>query len=177
MILELTVAQKIDPSITQQSLNAYEQKVRTLTNNHFHVSGIRLKGLNIDDQGMIELPSDFPGLFENDTVEISGTRYNDGLFSVAEINVGSVKLTGARWVPEKAKNAYLTLVCYPDDVLDGVSKLIEYNAQMASKTGLKSKTVARMSETYYDVNSTDNVDGFPKSMFSFLDKYRKFRWS
>lgn len=177
MILELADAKKLDPAITQRDLNAYEAQVRTLTNNHFHVLGIRLKGLNIDDHGMIELPSDFPGLFEGDTVEISGTHYNNGLYTIAEIEIGSVKLNGNRWVTEKAKNAYLTLVRYPDDILAGVSKLIAYNVKMASKTGLKSKTIARMSETYYDVNASDNLEGFPKSMWSFLDKYRKFRWS
>ena len=177
MILELTEAQKIDQKITQRDLNAYEEKVRILTNNHFHVPGVRITELEIGLKGVIKLPAEFAGLFKDDTVEISGTRYNDGLYTVAEISAESITLNGERWVPEIAKKGVLILVKYPDDVLDGVSKLISYRVKMGSKSGLKSKTVARMSETYFDVNATDNVDGFPASMFSFLDKYKKLRWS
>lgn len=177
MILEITEANKIDPRLTQRDLNAYEEKVRILTNNHFHVPGVRIVGLNIGLKGVIKKPPEFVGLFVGDTVEISGTRYNDGLFEVSEIDNESITLNGDRWVPENVKNGVLVLVRYPDDVLDGVSKLIDYRAKMGSKSGLKSKTVARMSETYFDVNAADNVDGFPASMFSFLNKYKKLRWS
>ena len=44
------------------------------------------------------------------------------------------------------------------------------------KVGLKSKTVARMSETYFDQNSTETIAGYPAAMMSFIDKYRRMRW-
>ena len=70
----------------------------------------------------------------------------------------------------------LTLVQYPADVTRGIKKLIAYDKKMASKIGIKSESISRMSTTYYDVNASENIDGYPASLLSFLTKYEKMRW-
>ena len=72
--------------------------------------------------------------------------------------------------------AMVTKVEYPADIKRGIKKLIEYDKAMAGKVGIKSETIARMSITYYDVNTAENTDGYPSSLLSFLKKYEKMRW-
>lgn len=47
---------------------------------------------------------------------------------------------------------------------------------MAGKIGIKSETISRMSTTYYDMTATENTDGYPSALLSFLKKYEKMRW-
>ena len=70
----------------------------------------------------------------------------------------------------------MTLVEYPADILSGVVKLLKYDAKMGDKLGLKSESVSRMSKTYYDVNASENIEGYPAALMSFLDKYKELRW-
>ena len=77
---------------------------------------------------------------------------------------------------EKSNCLMLTKVEYPTDIKRGIKKLIEYDKTMTGKIGIKSESIARMSVTYYDVNSTENTDGYPSSLLSFLRKYEKMRW-
>lgn len=73
-------------------------------------------------------------------------------------------------------DAFLTKIEYPADILSGVRKLLTYDAKMRDKVGLKSKTVSRMSETYYDQNSGESVNGYPAALMSFINKYKLLKW-
>jgi hypothetical protein len=70
----------------------------------------------------------------------------------------------------------VTLIKYPDDIAKGVKKLIAYDKKMSSKIGIKSESISRMNTTYYDVNASENIDGYPAALLSFLNKYEKMRW-
>ena len=70
----------------------------------------------------------------------------------------------------------ITLVQYPADVKAGLKKILSYNLKMADKIGIKSESISRMSTTYYDVNASETVDGYPTALVSFLQKYEKMRW-
>lgn len=175
MIITLEDAQKIDSSIKQDDLDAFEQAVRVLTNNNFQVKKIRHK-IDFINNKTITVDSDIEGVREGDTLEINYSKFNDGLyvidsFSNDEITVGTELFT------ETPKQAILTLVRYPSDISRGIKKIIEYDKKMTGKIGVKSETISRMSTTYYDVNASDNTDGYPASLLSFLDKYKKMRWS
>lgn len=175
MIISLEDATKIDSKIEQGDLDAFEQAVRALTSNNFQIKHNRYQVEVINDDS-ITLNSDIQGIREGDTIEINYSLYNDGVYEVLSID-GSVITLKAELYQETPKRAILTLVKYPPDIKRGIKKLIEYDKKMSGKIGVKSETISRMSTTYYDVGASDNTDGYPKALLSFLDKYKKMRWS
>lgn len=175
MIITLEDAQKIDLNIEQDDLDAFEQAVRMLTNNNFQVKQIRHKITSINNK-TIAIDSNIEGVRVGDTLEINYTKYNDGLYVIDSFSNNEITVDTELYT-ETPKQAILTLVRYPSDISRGIKKLIEYDKKMAGKIGVKSETISRMSTTYYDVNASDNTDGYPSALLSFLDKYKKMRWS
>lgn len=175
MIITLEDAQKIDPSIKQDDLDAFEQAVRVLTNNNFQVKQIRHK-IDFINNKTITINSDIEGVRKDDTLEINYSKFNDGLYVIDSLNSDEISVDTEMFT-ETPKQAILTLVRYPADIRIGIKKLIEYDKKMAGKIGIKSETISRMHISYYEVNASDNTDGYPKSLLSFLDKYKKMRWS
>ena len=45
-----------------------------------------------------------------------------------------------------------------------------------SKVGIKSETLSRHSVTYFDLDKTNQVMGYPVSLLGFLEKYKKVRF-
>lgn len=178
MILKIDVAQAIDPNITQDDLNAFEAMVREITNNNFQKTNVRGYDLTLMEDTITINFGDTVGMMVGDTIEVNGTTYNDGLYVIKSLTLTSIVIeTPTRPLThESAKGAIVTLVLYPADIIKGVKGLIEYGVKMGDKVGIKSETISRMSVTYYDVNASDNAEGYPKAMLSFLDKYIKMRW-
>ncbi|MCJ7839977.1 hypothetical protein MUB24_03420 [Lederbergia sp. NSJ-179] len=175
MIISLDEAKKIDSSIDQDDLDAFEQAVRALTSNNFQVKQIRYQIKSIGEDS-ITLDAALQGVRKGDSIEVNYSMLNDGVYEVLDVVEGIVTLQ-AKLFPEEPKRAILTLVRYPADIKRGIKKLIQYDVKMSSKIGVKSETISRMSTTYFDVNASDNTDGYPKALLSFLDKYKKMRWS
>lgn len=175
MIIALDEAKKIDANIEQDDLDAFEQAVRALTSNNFQVKQIRHK-IDFINNKTITIDSTIEGVRPDDTIEVNYSKFNDGLYVIDSLN-GSELTVDVELFTETPKQAILTLVRYPADIKRGIKKLIEYDKKMAGKIGVKSETISRMSITYFDVNAADNTDGYPKSLLSFLDKYKKMRWS
>lgn len=177
MILTLAAAQAIDPNITQSDLDAFEQAIRALTNNKFQQINVRASDLSLSGKVITINDGSTMGLRIGDTVEVNYTMYNDGLYVVSALTETTVTVTSTQdFIEELAVNAIVTLIKYPADVIKGVEKLIEYDVKMSDKIGIKSETIARMSVTYYDVNATENAEGYPAALLSFLRKYKKMRW-
>lgn len=177
MIITLEEAQQIDSKVTQDDLNAYETMVRRLTNNNFQNVQIRFYGLSFDSEDTIILRNEPFGLREGDTIQVSDSTYNDRLVVIESIENKTLKvIVEEPFFEGSFFSAFITKIQYPADIKLGIAGLIEYKAKMGSKLGIKSETIARMSVTYYDVNATDNIEGFPASKFSFLKKYKKMRW-
>lgn len=177
MIITLEEANKLDPGVTQDDLDAFEQSVRALTNNNFQNRNVRFKNVEIIEPNIIKLKDAPRGLRLNDTVEVNYSDFNDGLYVVEEILAGSLKIQGEPFLAEETSGIMVTKIEYPADISRGIRKLIEYDLKMGGKVGIKSETVSRMSTTYYDVDAKENIDGYPASLLSFLNKYEKMRWS
>ena len=175
MIITLDKAQELDPKATQETCNGLETMVRKVTNNNFQAIKFRCHGLTLDGN-TVKTKSRTDIFKVGDTVEINGTDFNDGLYTVKNVSDGSIELDGELFT-EAQTGAILTKISYPADVLEGVKKLLAYDAKMSEKIGIKSETVARWSVTYYDVTATESSEGYPVSLLGFLDKYRKLRWS
>lgn len=176
MILSLEDAKKIDPNITQSALDAFEAAVRQLTNNNFQNRRVRYKGLRFIDPDQLEFQELLIGLRAGDTIQVSNSTYNDGLYTIKDITSNTITVEAAKFYGYHTSEGFITKVEYPADIRAGIEKLIAYDKKMGAKQGIKSETISRMSVTYYDVNSTESVDGYPASLMNFLDKYNKMRW-
>lgn len=176
MIIRLDEANQIDNKIEQEDLDAFEQSVRAITNNNFQNRKVRYLNIEIVGNDTIKVNKPIKGLRKNDTLEVNYSDYNDGLYVIDEIFDEEIKVTGKPFLDENTKGIMVTKVEYPADVKRGIKKLIEYDKKMVGKIGIKSETVSRMSTTYYDVNASENIDGYPSALLSFLDKYTKIRW-
>lgn len=176
MIISSLDAAAIDPNIEQEDLDAFEQSVRALTNNNFQNKHVRFEDITFTSPNIINVFGEIEGLRIGDTVEVNYSAYNDGLYVVNELTADTIIVEGGPFISSNSTKAMATLVSYPADIKKGVKKLIKYDLDMVGKTGIKSRTVARMSETYYDVNANDNTEGYPSSLLSFLNKYEKMGW-
>ena len=176
MIITLGDARAIDDSITQEDLDAFEVAFRSLTNNNFQNKHIRFKDIEFVGENLIAVKDPIVGIRTGDTIEVNYSHYNDGLYVIESIDGKQITVQGTPFFVANTGGAMLTLVQYPADVTRGIKKLIAYDKKMASKVGIKSESISRMSTTYYDVNASETVDGYPTAMVSFLKKYEKMRW-
>lgn len=177
MIITLEEAQKIFKPVTQDDLDGLETAIRTLTNNPFQNKHIRHHDLRFNSESSIKVNNEIIGLRKGDTIQISNSKINDGLFVVKVIADQEITVEGEpQFFEINCEQAVLTKVQYPPDILLGVKKLIQYDSKMVNKMGLKSKTVSRMSETYYDQNNGESINGYPASMMSFINKYKLLKW-
>lgn len=177
MIISLDDAQTIYPDITQEDLDGIERAIREETNNPFQNRHVRFCDLRFESENEVLVHDEVEGLRSGDTVQISSSNWNDGLYVVNKVEGNLVKLQGEpRFFVGNQPQAYITKIEYPADIIAGVRKLLKYDSKMADKVGLKSKTVSRMSETYFDQNATESVAGYPAAMMSFLNKYRLLKW-
>lgn len=173
-MLKLLDAKKIDKSITQDDIDALEQKVRTLTNNKFHHKHIKNHNLSFLDNQIITA-DELIGFKAGDRVEIVGTKFNDGLYNIISVSK-NILIVDSELIDSTDKDAFVVKIDYPVDIANSLKEIIRYQAKMANKIGVKTEHVSRTSVTYYDVNSSDNVEGIPSSYWSFIRKYRKIRW-
>lgn len=177
MILTLSEAQAINPDVTQADLDGFEAAVRHLTNNNFQKAQVRAGNLTLSGHTITIGNGETTGIRVGDTVEINDTKYNDGLYVVGSLTTKTITVTQTLpFISEVPSFGIVTLVVYPADVVKGVKQLIEYDLKMADKLGIKSETIARMSVTYYDVNASDNAEGYPGALLSFLKKHKRMRW-
>lgn len=176
MIIDLDTAQNFKVDVTQEELNGLEEAIRAYTNNNFQVRNVRLEDV-VFTSGTITSQDSALGIKEGSTIQVSNDKYNDGLYVVKSVEGKALTFEDDSFIAHKATDALVTLVKYPADILSGVQKLLKYSAKMDEKLGIKSETVARMSKTYYDVNATENIEGYPAALMSFLNKYKKLRWS
>ncbi|MGX7195447.1 hypothetical protein [Enterococcus olivae] len=177
MIIALDKAKELYPSVTQDDLRGIEQAIRAETNNPFQNLKVRFHNLRFDSENSIVVFDEVEGLRTGDTIQVSGSKWNNGLYVVESLEGNTITVRdGARLFVGNDESAFITKVEYPPDIVFGVTRLLKYDAKTADKIGLKSKTVSRMSETYYDQNSTESIAGYPAAMMSFIDKYRRMRW-
>lgn len=177
MIITLEKAKKFDPNVTQETLDGIEKAIRKETNNPFQNLAARFHQLSFENENKIIVYDDVEGLRKGDTVQVSGSKWNDGLYVIETVEGNDITLQGEpRLFNGSNPEAFITKIEYPADIVAGVQKLLQYDAKMSDKIGLKSKTISRMSETYFDQNSTESIAGYPAAMMSFIDKYRRMRW-
>lgn len=65
---------------------------------------------------------------------------------------------------------------YPMDVKMGVVNLMKWELNNRDKVGVQSESISRHSVTYYNVDGSNTVMGYPKTLMGFLKPYMKARF-
>lgn len=154
--------------VLEDKLKALEQMVRKYTNNNFQVRARRSECMIAAGKLYMLRPPFSVG----DTVEISESLYNNGVYTVTGIEDKVVTLS-ENLIDEE--HALATLVRYPADVQQGVICLIKWDIEKGDKVGISSETISRHSVTYFDMSGDNSTMGFPKALTGFLRPYKKAR--
>ena len=142
-----------------------EDFIRQYTNNNFIVKNVTFNTPSLN--GKLDTVS--PLFNVGDTVLISNSKYNNGVYVINDLD-GT--LDKELFDDENNK---VTLVKYPPAIKLGVVKLLQYNAKMDDKVGISSESLSRHSVSYAQPSS-DSVGGYPSSLMSFLKPYMKARF-
>lgn len=153
----------------RMKLKAVEQTIRAYTNNNFQDRDYRRTADIVGGLFMVEALTPFE---VGDTIQISETALNKGLFTVSSADDSTFT------VEEDVKDendVLVTKVVYPADVIDCCVNLMEWEVNNRGKVGIKSETLSRHSVTYFDQDSNNQIMGYPVSLLGCLKPYRKAR--
>ena len=148
--------------VLESMVQALELSIRQYTNNNFQNRNKRFYA-NIAEGNL--LFSSFPYVSEGDTVQISESNLNDGLY-VLSGNMGLVD----------EENVLVTKIEYPADVKMGVVNLVKWELNNREKVGIQSESISRHSVTYFNMDGDNSIMGYPKSLLGFLKPYKKARF-
>lgn len=159
----------MDQEELQGKLDGIEILVRKYTNNNFQNRNIRFLA---SSEGNV-LNGVSPFLKIGDTVQISESDVNDGLYLVTAMDADTTTVDKILWSVDQN---LVTKVEYPIDVKMGVINLMKWELSNRDKVGIKSETLSRHSVTYFDLDANNQVMGYPVSLLGFLELYKKARF-
>ena len=153
----------------EMKLNAIEQTIRSYTNNNFQNRSIRAKCSIVSQK----IYGHVPGLNVGDTIMVTESRFNNGLYVVNGMDDDMIILD--KDLLDEA-DVLVTKVEYPADVVDCCINLLEWEKNNRSKVGIQSETLSRHSVTYFNQDAGNQVMGYPVSLLGCLKAYRKVRF-
>lgn len=151
----------------EMKLRAIEQTIRAYTNNDFQNRENRIQACI---RARVFMSESLIPFSVGDTVQVSESRYNKGLFTVAETDDLTIMVNEET---RDEDDVLVTQIEYPADVVNCCLELLEWAVNFAGKVGIKSETLSRHSVTYED--SSSMFMGFPAAMLGCLKPYRKCR--
>ncbi len=116
-------------AVLEAMLQALELAIRGYTNNNFQDRGYRRSA---DIVGGVLYMEALPPFAEGDTVQISQSELNNGLYTVKKVDDSSVEVNES--VTDE-DTVLLTRVSYPADVKFGAAKLIQWDLENGDKVG------------------------------------------
>lgn len=150
-------------------LNAVELSIRSYTNNNFQNRYVRFHAESLGNR--LFGTSDF--LKNGDTIQVSQSQVNDGLYVIIEIGDDFIRVDGDLY---KYPDNLVTKIEYPADIKAGVLDLLKWEVKNRQKVGIKSETLSRHSVSYYDQDKNNQVMGYPVALLGFLKPYIKARF-
>lgn len=174
MIISASDAKKyitttLDDTVLEAMLQALESLVRKHTNNNFQKRNIRVCCPVMAQK--LYLSTNM--LRVGDTVQISESIYNDGVYTIKEMDGEFVELNE---VLLDESMVMVTKVEYPIDVQMGVLNMLKWDLENRDKVGIQSETISRHSVTYFNMDGDNSTMGYPKSLLGFLKPYMKARF-
>lgn len=168
-LMSLPEFKSMDVKQLQQKLDALEILIRQYTNNNFQNRHIRFKAESLGDR----IKGCHPFIKVGDTLQISESLVNDGLYVVREItDDGFIRVDKELYPVDKN---LVTKIVYPLDIQQGIIDLMKWEVKNRDKVGIKSETLSRHSVTYFDLD-VNQVRGYPVSLLGFLESYKKARF-
>lgn len=152
-------------------LLSIEQIIRAYTNNNFQDRGFRIRA---DIRGGVFMSESLIPFEEGDTIQVGETQYNNELFTVYEVT-DDTTFTVEESVHDE-DDVLVTKVVYPADVQDCVINLLDWEIHNRKKVGIQSETLSRHSVTYFNLDASNQVMGYPASLLGCLKAYRKARF-
>jgi len=153
----------------EMKLKSIEQTIRAYTNNNFQNRGCRIQASITN--GEIKSEDAIPFAI-GDTVQISESRMNGGLYTIWAID--DTTFTVSEDIKDEDA-VLITKIAYPADVVDCCLNLLEWSKNYGGKVGIKSETLSRHSVTYED--SATLFMGFPVGILKGLKSlYNKVRF-
>lgn len=156
-------------SVIAEKLDAVELLIRAYTNNNFQNRYVRFTAASLGNR--LFGTSDF--LKVGDTVQISQSKVNDGLYAITEIGDDFISVNKDLY---RYSDNLVTKVEYPADVRSGVIDLLKWEIANRSKAGIQSETLSRHSVTYFNQDANNQVMGYPVALLGFLKPYIKARF-
>lgn len=153
----------------EMKLKAVELAIRKYTNNNFQNQS-RRTAADIVGGRFIMCP--VVPFAVGDTVQVSESIYDAGLFTVASVD--GTAFTVVEDVIDEI-DVLVTRVEYPADVVDCALNLLEWEKSNRAKVGVQSETLSRHSVTYFNMDGNNQVMGYPVSLMGALKPYRKVR--
>lgn len=155
-------------AVLEEMLEGIEIAIRNFTHNNFQHRGFRTVGTI--EEGKLYLDA---AVFKvGDTIQISESHFNEGLYVVSEIEGDVITLPGAL----DETDVLVTKVVYPADVRIGAVNMLKWNLENRGKVGVQSETISRHSVTYFNMDGENSVMGYPKAILGFLKPYHKARF-
>lgn len=168
-LMNMTEFRGLSDTTIKRKLDALEDLVRAYTNNNFQNRRIRFAAPSSN-----VLLGSYKLLKVDDTVQITES-INDGLYVVTAIDRVNKTITLDSDLIETEHNL-MTKVEYPAAVVQGVINLMLWDVQNRSKVGIQSETLSRHSVTYFAQDGTNQLMGYPATLFGFLKPYIKARF-
>ena len=155
--------------VLEAKLQALELMIREYTNNNFQIRSIRTTCQVMTQK----LFCDYAHFEVGDTVQISQSIYNDGIYTITEKDESFITLD-KKLIDENA--VLVTKVMYPADVKMGVVKMLKWDLENPDKVGVQSETISRHSVTYFNMDGDNSAMGYPKSLLGFLKPHKRPRF-
>lgn len=168
-VMSLPEFMKMNEEQVQKKLDALELLIRKYTNNNFQNRNIRFSASSLGNR----IFGRHPFIRVCDTIQISESNVNDGLYVITEIGDDFIRVDSELFPID---HNLVTKIDYPADVQQGVIKLMQWEVESTSRIGIKSETLSRHSVTYFDQDKNNQVMGFPVSLLGFLEIYKKARF-
>lgn len=151
-------------------LSALELLIRAYTHNNFQQRSVRRMADIYGDTIIMASSQPFK---VGDTVQITSSDYNDGLFTVTAADDTTITVNG---LAHDEDDVMVTKIAYPMDIKMGVVNLMKWELERRDKVGVSSETISRHSVTYESMTDENSVMGYPKMLMGFLKPYMRARF-
>lgn len=156
-------------AVLEAKLQALELSIRGYTNNNFQQRNIR----TVCPVVAQKLFTPYPHFKAGDTIQISQSIFNDGIYTIKGIVDEMIELDKGLL---DENQVLVTKVEYPMDVVMGVVNMLKWDIENRDKVGIQSETLSRHSVTYFNMDGDNSTIGYPKTLVGFLKPYKKARF-
>ena len=150
--------------LVQAKLDVLKLLIRSKTNNNFQNRNIRIICPSVDNY----LIGASPYFRVGDTVQITNSKINDGLYVIEEISNNKIKLDKDIY---DCENQIVTKIEYPRAVISTLVNILAWDEKNGSKMGIQSETIGRHSVSYFSQNDQNSLGGYPIHLFNPLKQF------